>query len=104
MSTSNRTSKGNQMDVYTGWLDYGATGGGRTLVAYIGWAENADRLREQASEVLGEFFGRGLEVAEGALENPVTSALFSARVFEQLRWLGRRANIKCHAMMHFNLS
>ena len=46
MSTNNRTSKGNQMDVYTGWLDYGATGGGRTLGAYIGWAENADRLRE----------------------------------------------------------
>ena len=61
------------MDIYTGWLDYGATGGGRTLVAYIGWAENPDRLREQASQVLGEFFGRGLEVAEGALENPVTS-------------------------------
>ena len=92
------------MDIYTGWLDYGAAGEGRTLVAYIGWAGSPDRLREQASKVLGEFFGQGLEVAEGVLENPVTSAVFSPTVFEQLSRLGGRANIKCHAMMHFNLS
>ncbi|MEP7297664.1 MAG: hypothetical protein ABI702_21410 [Burkholderiales bacterium] len=92
------------MDVYTGWLDYGATGEGRSLVAYIGWAENPDRLRERASVVFGEFLGQGLEVAEGVVANPVTSALFSTTVFDQLRRLGRRANIKCHALMHFNLS
>ena len=91
------------MDIYTGWLDYAATGEGRTMSAYIGWAASPDRLREEASKVFGEFFGRALEVAEGVVENQVTSAIFSPTVFEQLRWLGGRANIKCHALMHFNL-
>ena len=97
-------SKGNQMSIYTGWLDYAATGEGRTTSAFIGWAASPDRLREEASKVLGEFFGQALEVAEGVVENQVTSAVFSPTVFEQLRRLDGRANIKCHAMMHSNLS
>ena len=92
------------MDIYTGWLDYAATGEGRTMSAYIGWAASPDRLREEASKVFGEFFGRALEVAEGVVENQVTSAVFSAAVFEQLCRLGGRANIKCHAVIHYNLS
>ena len=92
------------MDIYTGWLDCGASGEGRTMSAYIGWAASPDRLREEASKVLGEFFGQALEVAKGVVENQVTSAVFSATVFDQLRRLGGRANIKCHAVMHFNLS
>jgi hypothetical protein len=91
------------MDIYTGWLDYGATGEGRSLMAHIGWAESPDQLREQAGDVFGKFFGRGLEVSEGVVQNEVTSAVFSATVFEQLRRLGGRATVTCHASMHFNL-
>ena len=51
--------------LWTGWMDYFATGEGRSLMAYIGYAQNADELRKSAALALGEYYAKGLDVAEG---------------------------------------
>ena len=88
--------------IWTGWMDYFATGEGRSLMAYIGHAQSEDELRTSASEAFGEYYARGLNIAEGLIENNVTLMVFSAKTFELVRGLDGRASIRCHAFVAFN--
>ena len=90
--------------LWTGWMDYFATGEGRSVMAYIGYAQNADELRKSAGQALGEYYARGLQVAEGLVENDVTRAVFSARTFELARALDGQASISCYGLVAFNRS
>lgn len=90
--------------LWTGWMDYFATGEGRSLMAYIGYAQNAEELRKSAALALGEYYAKGLDVAEGLVENNVTLAVFSARTFELARALDGQASISCHGLVSFNRS
>lgn len=72
--------------LWTGWMDYFATGEGRSLMAYIGHARRANELRTNASQALGEYYAKGLNVAEGVIENDVTLVVFSAKTFS---WFAR---------------
>ena len=88
--------------IWTGWMDYFATGEGRILIAHIGYAQSEDELRTSASEAFGEYYARGLNIAEGLIENNVTLMVFSAKTFELVRGLDGRASIRCHAFVAFN--
>ena len=88
--------------IWTGWMDYFATGEGRILMAHIGYAQSEDELRRSASEAFGEYYARGLTVAEGLIENNVTLAVFSRSTFDLVRGLDGRASIRCHAFVAFN--
>ena len=90
--------------LWTGWMDYFATGEGRSLMAYIGYAQNADELRKSASQALGEYYAKGLDVAEGLVENNVTLVVFSAKTFELVRALDGQASISCFGLVSFNRS
>ena len=90
--------------LWTGWMDYFATGEGRSLMAYIGYAQNADELRKSAGIALSEYYAKGLDVAEGLVENNVTLAVFSAKTFELVRALDGQASLCCHGLVSFNRS
>jgi hypothetical protein len=90
--------------IWTAWMDYFATGEGRSQMAYIGYAQNADELRASAGQMLGEYYAKGLTVAEGLVENNVTRAVFSARTFELARALDGQASISCYGLVSFNRS
>nr|WP_181374845.1 hypothetical protein [Polaromonas sp. H6N] len=85
-------------------MDYFATGEGRSLMAYIGYAQNADELRKSASEVLSEYYAKGLDVAEGVIENNVTLVVFSAKTFELVRAFDGQASTRCFGLVSFNRS
>ena len=90
--------------LWTGWMDYYATGEGRSLMAYIGYAQSADELRTNAGLALSEYYAKGLNVAEGLVENDVTRVVFSAKTFELVRALDGQASISCHGLVSFNRS
>ena len=90
--------------LWTGWMDYFATGEGRSLMAYIGHARSADELRKSAGIALSEYYAKGLDVAEGLVENNVTLAVFSAKTFELVRALDGQASLCCHGLVSFNRS
>ena len=90
--------------LWTGWMDYFATGEGRSLMAYIGYAQNADELRKSAGIALSEYYAKGLDVAEGVIENDVTLVVFSAKTFELVRALDGQEALCCHGLVSFNRS
>ena len=90
--------------LWTGWMDYFATGEGRSLMAYIGHARSADELRTNAGLALSEYYAKGLNVAEGVIENDVTRVVFSAKTFELVRALDGQAALCCHGLVSFNRS
>ena len=74
----------------------------RILIAHIGYAQSEDELRTSASDAFGEYYARGLNIAEGLIENDVTLMVFSAKTFELVRGLDGKASIRCHGFVSFN--
>ena len=92
------------MKLWTVWVDYSATGEGRSLMARISHAENAQDALEAFGEEFDAYFARGAQAVEGVLKNKVTQALFSSAAFTQARHLEGRATFELTARCHYNLS
>jgi hypothetical protein len=92
------------MTLWTTWVDYGATGEGRTLLARIAYAENQQSALDGFAKQFGEFHAGGAEAAQGVLENGVTKVLFAAEMLERARQLEGRANLDLYAEFHFNFA
>ena len=61
------------MKMYTVWGDYFATGEGRTLFAWIGYAPNKKGARKMFADHFGTYFAKGCEVEKGVVRNTVTN-------------------------------
>ena len=61
------------MKLWTVWLNYLATGEGHTIMARVGYAENAQEAIAGFAKDFGEYFAKGAEVMEGVQKNDVTS-------------------------------
>ena len=92
------------MKIWTVWLDYGATGEGRTLLARIAYAEDEQAALGGFESQFGEFYARGAEAAEGVVKNGVTKALFRGRTLDHVRLMEGRANVDLFAKFHFNFA
>jgi len=92
------------MRLWTTTVAYGATGEGETYIAWIGYAENADGAKMELIKVSNEFHGAFGESIEGVARNPVTNFLFSEEALKMMEQLEGKANVRAHAMFHFNRS
>lgn len=92
------------MKLWTAWADYAATGEGRTLMAIIAYAENAEDAKKKFAEKFSDYMALGCETQEGVVENNITSFLFSEKLFKQVRSEEHKAHIIVFAEHHFNKS
>lgn len=92
------------MKLWTVWLDYGATGEGRTLAARVAYAESEQAALDGFEKVFGDFYAQCAYAAEGVVDNGVTQALFAPDTFKRVPELEGRANLDLFAQYHFNFS
>jgi len=90
------------MKLWTVWLDYFATGEGRSLMARIAYAETAERAREGFEARFGDYFAQGASVAEGVVCNGVTERLFAPSALEHLQSLSGQAALTLEGYYFFN--
>ena len=90
------------MKLWTTTAHYGASGEGETIMAWIGYAENAVQAKTELIKVSNEFHGAFGVSIEGVARNPVTELLFSEKALRMLERLEGQANVRAHAMIHFN--
>jgi hypothetical protein len=93
------------MVIHTVYEDYFATGEGRTISLWIGFAENpTEALKRFSSEVPnGDYFARGARVVPGAdFLNSAAKLLVTSEVKAQL--MDERCNRSFSAQMHLNYS
>lgn len=85
-------------------MDYFANGEARSLMAYIGHAQSEEALRASASQVLGNYYARGLNIAQGVIENHVTLMVFPQKTFELVRGMNDQASMRGFGLVSFNSS
>lgn len=88
--------------LWTAWADYGGTGEGRTLLVWIGYAENATEARDSLGSRFGNFFARVCEAEEGCADNGVIRQLVPGQIVERLRELSGKAHIEFYTQLHVN--
>ena len=92
------------MKLWTVWQDYGATGEGRTLMARIAYAENAQDAVADFGREFDPYFADGAQALEGVSDNEVTRALFAPAALGGARQMEGRATLVLSARFHFNFS
>lgn len=92
------------MKLWTVWMDYGATGEGRTLLARVAYAENEQEARAGFVREFDEHFTSGAEAREGVVENEVTRALFAAKALKRAREMEGRATLELSARFYCNFA
>jgi hypothetical protein len=92
------------MKLWTTTVEYGASGEGETLMAWIGHAEDAAEAKAELIKAFNEFHGAFGMPVEGVARNSVTELLFSEDALQMLERLEGKATVRAHAMVHFNRS
>lgn len=92
------------MRLWTVRNDYYATGEGRTLMAWIGYAKDQSEALERFGDAFDSYFARGAGAAEGVVGNEVIDHLFSQRVLDEVRSMEGGAAIQLTGCLHFNLA
>lgn len=91
--------------LWTGWLNYGATGEGQTVTAYICYATSESQMRELISERHGSWFAENCEVAQGVVSNEVTRYLWSEAALTNFDRVGTlRGKLEAYSKVHINFS
>lgn len=90
--------------LWTTTVEYRASGEGETIMAWIGHAEDAADAKAELVKAFNEFHGAFGVSVEGEARNSVTELLFSEEALKQIEYLGRKATVRAHAMLHVNRS
>lgn len=90
--------------LWSTWLDYHATGEGRTMMAWIGYATGPKQARERFASVFDEYFARACEAQQGVVRNDLTRYLWSDAALEFIEGCDRRGSIEAHSYVHFNFT
>jgi hypothetical protein len=88
------------MKLWTVWLDYLATGEGRTKMACIVYVESEFDAINKFQERFGEYFAQGCQAQEGLLRNAVTKLLFSKAALDHIEEAAGKGNLEAFASMH----
>lgn len=91
--------------LWTVTAEYGATGEGLTVMAYVGWAETEADAKSGFLKAFGPFFALGCIPERGVVKNAISAQLFSDLALDKMRDLERRRGaLEAQASLHFNLS
>jgi hypothetical protein len=86
--------------VWTVWVEYSATGEGRTLMARVAHAPSAKKAIEAFGKAFDPYFAQGADVAAGVLANGVTTFLFSPAALDRARALAGKAHLVIEGRYH----
>lgn len=92
------------LSVWTTYLDYAATGEGRTLMARVCWAATEEDARAQFAAAFGPYFAAGCVVSQGVTRNEVTRFLWSDQALRAMEQLSGGAAFQANSGFHFNIS
>jgi hypothetical protein len=92
------------MKLWTVGCDHFATGEGRTLAAWIGYADTQDKAIERFAEKFESYFAEGSFSEEGVSSNAVVSSLFAPAALDSFRKYQGVAFIDAASSVHINLS
>lgn len=88
--------------LWTSWLDYSATGEGRTLMLRTTCASSEDDAKRKFQEQFGDYFAQGCEAQVGVVRNEVPTYVLSDAA---LRFASRsNGNLDICASLHVNFS
>ena len=90
--------------LWTVWVDYFATGEGRTLLGLICSAASPEDARQRFGEVFDPYYASGCQVEKGVARNDATQFLWSAAALTALEELDPRAAVEAISRIHINLS
>ena len=93
-----------RLSVWTTYLDYAATGEGRTLMARVCWAPTEEDARAQFAAAFGPYFAAGCVISQGVARNEVTRFLWSDQAMTALEQLAGRSSFEASSSFHFNLA
>ena len=92
------------MKLWTAWLDYFATGEGRTMCALIMYSQTEEEVREKFRSLFGSWFAQGMEVSEGLVKNEVVTFIFTDRALLTANAAASTCGVHLHGQIHFNFS
>ena len=92
------------MTLWTAWCDYYATGEGRTLLVWIGYAEDRSDALRSFGDAFDPYFAGGADAAEGVVGNEVIGLLFSERALDDVLSMQGRATVQLTGRLHFNFA
>jgi hypothetical protein len=90
--------------LWTATFDYYATGEGRTIGGWIGYACDEAECRRKCGEVLDPFFAGGAECVAGVNRNEIAKLLWSEQALNSIEQAQGRGNVVVHSLLHFNFS
>ena len=92
------------VQLWTTWCHYAATGEGVTLLARIGYARDAAQCKRDFGEAFDPFWAAFAESTPGVVRNDVTRHLFSDLAFDLIESVHPAGAIDARAQIHYNLS
>jgi hypothetical protein len=98
-------ANGEKPVLWTAWLDYLATGEGRSIMACIAYANDEKEIQTRFGEVFDPWYAKGCDAQAGVVRNERTGLLWTEPVLDSIAQLAKRAGwVDAHSWMHFNLS
>lgn len=88
--------------LWTVSLDFGGTGEGRTLLAWIGYATSGEQARDAFGGKFGSFFSRISTVEPGIVRNSVVEHLVAQATLDVLSRGAGRSTLEFFAHLHVN--
>lgn len=92
------------MKLWTVWLDYLATGEGRTKMACLVYADSDSDAINKFQEKFGEYYAQGCQANEGVLRNSVTKLLFSKAALDSIEEASGKGTLDAYASIHLGYS
>lgn len=91
--------------LWTVTAEYGASGEGETVMAYVGWAETEAEAKSGFLKAFGPFFALACIPEKGVIKNAITEQIFSDLALEKMRSVERRrGSLEAQASLHINFS
>lgn len=91
--------------LWTAWLDYFATGEGRSLMACIAFASNEAEIRAHFGRTFDPWYAHGCEAGPGVVRNDLTRTLWSTAALKMIESCAAQgAWVDAQSWLHFNFS
>jgi hypothetical protein len=91
-------------ELWTAWLDYYATGEGRSIMATICYGPSPEQAKEHFGRVFDPYYAVACEVDRGVVRNAVTQLLWSEEALVLIESCNARGVIEAYSSVHFNLA
>jgi hypothetical protein len=93
-----------KMKIWTGWIDYSATGEGRTIKGIIAQATDEEAFKQKIIENFGDYFAIDSKVGQGIVRNELTEFLWSKQTLDFVAANKEAGTVSITSSVHFNFA